>query len=137
MTAFAVIEHTRQPLIALEKLVGLCKKQGTIIIYLPEIGHFSDINALGTSGWFSPPEHLNLLSRKCMDSLMRDLNCQPIYYSRFELNVMRFIVRYGIGLIEGVIGLCIKKINYKFWMKNRQKRISKFTGLSMFVYEKH
>jgi hypothetical protein len=137
VTAFAILEHTRYPLIALKKMIELCKLDGIIIIYIPEIGHFSDINALGTSGWYNPPEHLNLLSKKCLNSIMSKNNCKLINYKRFELNTTRYLIRYGIGLVEGIIGLIVKTISNKFWLKIRQKRISKHNGMAMFVFLKN
>ena len=136
VTAFAVIEHTRHPLVSLGKMIELCKSDGIILIYIPEIGHFSDINALGTSGWYSPPEHLNLLSKKCLKLIMSKNNCELINYSRFELSRTRYLIRYGIGLVEGLIGIFVKSINSRLWLKIRQKRISKHTGMAMFVFRK-
>lgn len=136
VTAFAVIEHTRLPIIALGKLIELCKVNGIIIIYIPEIGHFSDKYALGTSGWFSPPEHINLLSKKCLNSVMTNLKCEQIYYSRFELNITRYLIRYGIGFVEGIFGIFVKTLNSNIWNSIRQKRISKHNGMSIFVFRK-
>jgi Methyltransferase domain len=136
VTAFAIIEHTKDPFLALKNLVSLCKIGGKIVVYIPEIGEFSDNNSLGTTNWYCPPEHLNLLSKKGLIKILSKMNCNLEYYSRFELNQIRFIIRYGIGFFEGTIGFFVKKINYNYWLKIRQRRKSKYQGMGLFVFQK-
>jgi len=137
VTAFAIIEHSKDPLSAISNLTKLCKANGIIIIYIPEIGQFSDNYSLGTSGWLYPPEHLNLLSKKALIKLMEQNQCKSIYYEKFELNSFRFMIRYGIGILEGTIGYFTKNLfGQSIWYKIRQTRKSKFAGLSMFVFQK-
>lgn len=137
VTAFAVIEHTRDPFSAIKNIINLCKLNGTIIIYIPEIGRFPDNYSLGTSNWFYPPEHLNLLSSRALIKIMDQNDCELITYKRFELTLIRYIIRYGIGIFEGIAGFLVKSIlGRNLWIKIRQKRKSKYQGLSMFVFKK-
>jgi hypothetical protein len=136
VTAFAIIEHTKDPFLAIKKLIDLCKIGGKLIIYIPEIGEFPDNYSLGTSNWYFPPEHLNLLSKKGLVKILSDMHCNLEYYKRFELNQFRFIIRYGIGLLEGVFGFLVHKINYNYWFKIRQQRKSRYQGMGFFVFQK-
>lgn len=109
---------------------------GIIVIYIPEIGRFPDNYSLGTTNWFCPPEHLNLLSKKALIKLMGN-NCKLKYYKRFELNILRYLIRYGIGILEGSIGYIVKLVfGERIWFHIRQKRTSKYQGMSMFVFKK-
>ena len=135
VTAFAIIEHTKDPILALKNLIKLSKVNGIIIIYIPEIGEFPDKFSLGTSKWLFPPEHLNLISKKALVELMERENCILSHYERFELNLLRFIIRYSIGFFEGVIGFMFRFLfGEKIWEDVRFKRKSLYTGLSMFVF---
>jgi SAM-dependent methyltransferase len=137
VTAFAIIEHTKNPLLALLKLTELVRSDGVIVIYIPEMGQFADKYSLGTSNWLCPPEHLNLLSKKALIEIMKHNECDLLFYERFELNLFRFIIRYGIGLLEGTLGYIVKLLWVeRFWFEFRQKRKSKYQGLSMFVFKK-
>ena len=136
VTAFAILEHTRDPLLAIKNIVNLTNQEGYIVIYIPEIGRFPDKYSLGLSNWFCPPEHLNLLSKDALVNIFNKHNCKLIKYSRFEISLFRYIVRYGIGFIEGTIGYFIKKTFSKFWLKIRTKRKSKYQGMSMFIFKK-
>lgn len=136
VTAFAIIEHTKDPLFAINNLRNLCMVNGIIVIYIPEIGRFPDNYSLGTTNWFCPPEHLNLLSKKALIKLMGN-NCKLKYYKRFELNILRYLIRYGIGILEGSIGYIVKLVfGERIWFHIRQKRKSKYQGMSMFVFKK-
>jgi SAM-dependent methyltransferase len=136
VTAMAIIEHTRFPLKALESLAKLTKKHGTLIIYIPEAGRFPDKFALGTSKWLYPPEHLNLLSGKGLIEAMRKNKCELITSYRFELNLIRFFLRYGIGYIEGALGWLVKLINQNYWQEIRQKRKHHYKGMEIFIFKK-
>lgn len=137
ITALAIIEHTNNPELAINNLVNLCAINGILVINIPEIGRFPDKNSLGTSKWFRPPEHLTLLSKNAIVKLMKRRNCDLLYYSRFELNTIRYAVRYGIGYLEGCVGYITKLIfGVEIWSKIRQKRKSKYQGLSMFVFKR-
>jgi hypothetical protein len=135
VTAFAIIEHTKDPQLSLHILTNLCKINGIIVIYIPEIGLFADNYSLGTSKWLFPPEHLSLLSKNALIKIMEQNDNKLLYYKRFEINVFRYLIRYGIGITEGTIGYLAKLFfGERVWLKIRQKRKSIYTGLSIFVF---
>ena len=137
VTAFAIIEHTKDPLLAIHNLVKITKNMGIIIIYVPEIGEFSDKYALGTSNWFCPPMHLNLLSKKALKHILEENNCKLIFSNKFELSLLRYCIRYSIGYIEGCVGYLFKILfGLDAWLKIRQKRKSKYQGMRYFVFKK-
>jgi hypothetical protein len=136
ISAFAILEHTKYPFVSLKKMVDLCRPGGTIIIYLPEIGRYNDIYALWTSGWYNPPEHLNLLSRQCIIKSMSKLGCAIIYNRRFEIDIIRYLIRYGYGYFEATIGWIVYNLNPRLWLKIRRNRISKNIGMDIFVFRK-
>ncbi len=53
---------------------------------------------------------------------MTDQKCQFVHYSRFELNSIRFIIRYGIGLLEGTNWVLNETSKSKDLVENKEKK---------------
>jgi len=136
VTAFAVLEHLKNPYIGIDKIIDMTRRGGVVGIYLPEIGRFPDKYAAGNTKWFFPPEHLNLLSPKNLICYFDEKNLDCLYCRRLEINVWRYAVRYGIGLIEGVFGYIIKIMYPQLWRIIRYKRKSLYQGVIFFVFKK-
>jgi len=136
VTAFAVLEHCCYPQKAATALSNLCKPRGVIILTTPEIGEFADAYAPGRSGWFYPPEHLNLVSRKAVIRLFASAGCSLIASAKFELNRARWIARYGLGLAEGVAGWTLKKAAPETWERVRNERVALNQGIAQYILEK-
>jgi 2-polyprenyl-3-methyl-5-hydroxy-6-metoxy-1,4-benzoquinol methylase len=136
VTAFAVIEHCRNPKLMAEYMVKLCSEKGYIIIATPLVNSFSERNALGKSTWFYPPEHIHLLSTEGMTRMFHALNCMLISARRYELNSLRWFLRYGLAYVEGLKGFIVKKLLPRQWVQVRDCRTSKVQELIYYVFEK-
>lgn len=136
VTAWAVIEHVPNPRLACAAMSKMCKPQGIICLSTPEIGTFLTRNSIGRSGWFSPPEHLHLISPFALKTIFELNNCELIKWGRLELNSLRYVARNGIGFIEAIIGILIKWISTIRWKRYRDCRRQRFYGITYFVFQK-
>ncbi len=133
---FAVIEHCMYPELACKILSSLCRPGGHIFLMTPEIGTFATSNALGRSGWFCPPMHLNLVSKQALIGLFDRHGVRLVSNLRLELNAWRWLARYGGGALEGCLGMMIKKVSRQVWEKQRNRRVHWFKGMAMYLFEK-
>lgn len=136
VTAWAVLEHTPDPRLACRILASLCRPGGFMFLSTPEFGTVFTRNSIGRSGWFYPPEHLNLISPAAIKAICAENGCELLEWGRVELNLFRYAARYGVGLIESVVGFCVKTIFSDWWEKLREKRIQKFQGITYYVIRK-
>ncbi len=136
VTCFAVIEHTLNPRLTINNISKLVKPGGKIFISMPNIGEWYDWFSLGGSRWFDPPGHLHIISRKATILNFKQNNCKVLEHGVFELNRIRFIIRYSILFIEGIIGYIFKLFFNKSWLKMRNKNRTYGMGLSYFIFEK-
>jgi len=134
-SVWAVLEHLKNPRTAIQSLIKLCKEDGGLkFISNPEIGTCLTNYSISTSRWFYPPEHLHFISPKSMENIFSKYNCELIYQARMELNILRWLIRYGTGLIEMFIGLPIKLIYPKKWHELRKTSHHKFCGIKIYVF---
>jgi SAM-dependent methyltransferase len=136
VTAFQVIEHCRDPKLMLEHMVRLCTDKGYIVIATPLVNSFSERNALGKSAWFYPPEHIHLISIEGMKRMFTALDCKCVSIRRYELNSLRWLLRYGQAYFEGCRGFLMKKLSPKKWSRARDHRTSKVQELVYYVFQK-
>jgi 2-polyprenyl-3-methyl-5-hydroxy-6-metoxy-1,4-benzoquinol methylase len=136
VTAFQVIEHCRHPKLVVEHLVRLCAENGYIIIATPLVNSFSERNALGKTSWFYPPEHINLISHDGMKRMFASYDCTLVTARRYELNILRWIARYGLAYYEGFRGLIVKKLCRKVWTSARGHKTSKVQELVFYVFQR-
>lgn len=137
VSAWAVIEHLPRPLISAKLMVELCRPGGFIFLSTPEIGTNLTRFSLGRSGWFYPPEHLNLVSPKAVSIAFSAHGCDLIEWGRLELSLPRFAIRYGIGLFESIIGLPVYTFMNGYWRKLRETRRHLFKGVTYFVLRRN
>ena len=119
---FAIIEHCLYPDLACKIISKLCKPGGLIFIMTPEIGTFSTTWALSRSGWFHPPMHLFLLSKKAL--VGGDRRAKGTH------------LRRGIRLFEGGLGLFVRSVNRRLWENLRVAKVQKYKGIALYVFEK-
>jgi hypothetical protein len=118
-------------------MANLCQSGGLIFLSTPEIGTSLTNHSIGRSGWFYPPEHLNLLSPAAISKIFQAHDCELIKWGRLELNPVRYILRYGIGIAETGLGYLTKVVMPKKWQLLRNTKVHKFTGITYFVIKKH
>lgn len=136
VTAWAVVEHLPRPQISAKIMANICRPGGMIFLSTPEIGTFLTNYSIGRSGWFYPPEHLNLLSPAAVSNIFEAYDCTLVKWGRLELTPVRFLARYGIGLFEATIGVLIRTMLPRKWQTLRDSRVHKFTGITYFVLRK-
>lgn len=133
VSAWAVIEHVPNPQLACEILAKMCKPGGYIFLSTPEIGSMLTSNSIGRSSWFCPPEHLHLISALAIRRIFEKYDCELVVCGRLELNCLRWLVRYGIGAAEAIIGFPLKIVNAGLWRKLREERLQKYMGIAYYV----
>jgi len=69
--------------------------------------------------------------------LFAEFNCELIKSVRFELNPMRWLARYGIGLVEGIMGWLIKQFNPILYSKVKENRVSLNQGITLYIFRKN
>jgi len=136
VTALAVLEHCREPRMAIRELTTLCAPDGIIYVITPEIGCFSERNALGRTRWFYPPEHLHLISSRGMVLAFSEVGCALEYKKKLEISRIRWMCRYGLGATEGVIGYAIRHCYHSNWIHARDTRVSFYKGIMAFMFRK-
>jgi len=133
VSGWAVIEHLPRPLVSVKLMVELCRPGGFIFLSTPEIGTNLTRFSLGRSGWFYPPEHLNLVSPKAVETAFAAHECALVEWGRLELSLPRFAVRYGIGVFESLVGMPAYAFLNGYWRKLRDTRRHLFKGVTYFV----
>jgi len=137
VTAWAVLEHTQNPVLAVQLLSEMCKVGGNILISIPEFGTAITRNSIGQTGWYSPPMHLHLPSPKAMRSVFLRFNLVMIDEGRLELNPFRYIARYSLGLVGALFGGIVRVlVSNKKWRSLRDKKIQKYSGIKYYVFVK-
>jgi 2-polyprenyl-3-methyl-5-hydroxy-6-metoxy-1,4-benzoquinol methylase len=137
VTAFQVIEHCRNPRLMVEHMVRLCRDSGYIIIATPLVNSFSERNALGKTAWFFPPEHIHLITIDGMTKMFDALDCRLVSAYRYELNPLRWVLRYGLAYFEGCRGLLVKNLLPKKWAYARDHKTSKVQELIYYIFQKN
>ena len=137
VTAWGVIEHVARPRLSCRILARMCRPGGLIFLSTPEIGTLLANYSIGRSGWFCPPEHLNLVSPVAMARAFEANGCSLIKCGRHELTAARYIARYGIGILESTMGVPFKKLHPTKWQVLRDTVSHKFQGMLYFVIRKN
>ena len=136
VTAWAVLEHVPDPGRAARILAGLCRPGGVICLSTAEIGTLLTRYSIGRSGWFKPPMHLHLVAPSAMGPLFQDHGCTLIRWGRLELSPLRYLARYGIGVVEAFLGAPVKALVPSTWQRLRDSKVHRFRGISYFVLKK-
>lgn len=133
VTAWAVIEHVRDPSLAFSVLGRLTKPGGHVFMTTPEVGTMLTRWSAGSTSWFYPPEHLHLLSPQAIARLGDSHGLELVEWGHFELTAARWLARYGIGLGETVAGAVIRGVAPSRWRTSRQTRRQRFVGIAHYV----
>lgn len=136
ITSWAVIEHVASPHFAFKLISTLVKPGGHIFLTTPEIGTSLTRNSLGKSPWFYPPEHLFIISPKAIRLLANDNDIDLVEHGHFEVNKTRYVLRYGLGLAESVIGKIVSIFSKTLFDNLKQKRKQRFAGIHYFVLQR-
>lgn len=134
VTAFQVIEHSRNPKLMAEQMVRFCDDNGYIVVATPLVNSFSERNALGKTPWFNPPEHIHMLSREGTIRLFESLGCELVSACRYELNPFRWLLRYGQAYLEGLSGLIVKTVAFAYWQEARAHKTSHVQEYIYFIF---
>ena len=137
VTAWAVLEHTPDPQLACRILSGICRPGGFVFLSTPETGTCLTRHSMGRSAWFYPPEHLHLISPPAVKTVFAEHGCDLLEWGRLELNALRYLARYGIGLAESIVGLLAKTLLPARWEALRTSRVQTFKGIAYYVLRKH
>jgi hypothetical protein len=136
VTAWAVIEHARDPALACEVLAALTKPGGHVFMTTPEVGTVLTRWAAGGTPWFYPPEHLHLLSPRAIERLAGRHGLELVRWGHFELSPLRWLARYGIGGLEALSGAVRRSLTPARWLGYRRTRRQRFVGIAYYVLRK-
>lgn len=137
ITAWAVIEHVKDVELSLENISKSLDIDGYFFLTTPEIGTFLSNYNMGRTPWFFPPEHLHILSPKCLGFVSDKFGLELVSHGHFEISKPRYFIRYYlIGLTETIIGVLVKLTSEKLFNRIRNKRVSLFKGIQYMVFQK-
>lgn len=137
ITAWAVIEHVKDVELSLLNISKSLDINGYFFLTTPEIGTFLSNYNMGRTPWFFPPEHLHILSPKCLASVSDKFGLKLVSHGHFEISKLRYFIRYYlIGLTETIIGFFIKLISEKIFKRIKNNRLSRFKGIQYMVFKK-
>jgi hypothetical protein len=136
VTAWAVIEHVRDPALAFQTLGALTKPGGRVFMTTPEAGTTLTRWAAGGTPWFYPPEHLHLLSPGAVERLADPHGLELTKWGHFELTPLRWLARYGIGVFETASGALLRGLSPARWRERRRTRRQRFVGIAYYVLRK-
>ena len=136
LSMFDVIEHCRYPHQAVINLSNSITEDGIIVLTTPLSDSFSDRNAMGTTSWLFPPEHLNIFSKKGMELLFSQHNFELIYFEKFEYTPLRKILRNLYGLRFGLIGYFYKVISRNKWETSKLKATNRVQDIGLYIFRK-
>lgn len=136
VTSWAVLEHCLYTKRAIEIMTALCKPGGCILISTPEIGTVSEKYGAGRTPWFYPPEHIYLISRKALRLMFEEMGCEYIYAGKLEYSSLRWVLRYSLTWIEGILGMALRVLAPSKWAHLRYTRKTKAAGVTLAVFRK-
>src|SRR6185295_16247560 len=88
LIAADVLEHLRDPWTALRRYAALLDPQGTAVISLPNVGHWSTYANLARGTWPRKPEgifdatHLRWFTLRDAEALLRQAGLHPTHVTR-------------------------------------------------------
>lgn len=136
VTAFAVVEHFRLLKESIAALVSYAKPGGFIVITTPLVGERLERNSPGHTRWFCPPEHLHLVSPRGIRELFETYGCQLCEQARFELDPIRWALRYGSAAMEGAAGAVLRTVMPATWRSLRDRRNAISQQIALYVFQK-
>jgi hypothetical protein len=137
ITAWAVIEHCKDVELSLFNISKSLESDGYFFLTTPEIGTFLTNYNMGRTPWFFPPEHLHILSPKCLEIIGEKFGLKLVSHGHFEISKIRYFIRYFlIGGIETAIGFVVKLISQKMFETIKNKRLSSYKGIQYMVFKK-
>jgi hypothetical protein len=129
VTAWAVLEHVADPHLAFEVFEHVLADGGALHIVTCEYGTNIERRIAGRTRWFYPPEHLHLLTPKAIKILAESHGLRVQIGARFEISPLRWLVRYGAGFCECVIGACLKSASKSLWRDIRNAHVARYLGI--------
>lgn len=138
VTCWAVIEHVRQPQVALQEVIRVLRKGGYLFLDTPLCGDLSEKLVAARSHWLHPPEHLHIFTAKSLRLLLERSGFEIIHHSFFyERNRIRWLVRRLRNISVGMIwGGGLKLINSAKWNAGRCGRVTQIGDIQMIVARK-
>jgi len=134
VTGWAVLEHVTNPAQSVAELCAMARPNGRVLVSTPEHGTVLTRWAIGRSAWFFPPEHLHLISGQALQKQFSEHNMRTLAHGRCELNLLRWVARYGIGALETCIGAPVKLFAPRVWTAARHAKTHRFKGISWFAF---
>lgn len=137
VTAWAVIEHVKNVEKSFENISSILNEKGYLFLTTPEIGTKLSNWNFGKTPWFSPPEHLHIMSPSCLKRIGKKYDLHLVASGHFEISFPRYLIRYYfIGFIEAVLSLFVGAISREKLKNIRRSRISKYKGIAYLVFRK-
>jgi SAM-dependent methyltransferase len=135
VTLFAVIEHVREPQVAVREIARVLRKGGYFFCETPLCGDLSERLAAARSHWFCPPEHLHVFSRKGLRLLCERAGYEVIrHWSSFERNRARWLARRLRNLLIGALmGGVTKAIAPGLWWSKRPSLTTQIGDIQLLV----
>ena len=138
VTCWAVIEHVRQPQVALQELIRVLRKGGYLFLDTPLCGDMSEKLVAARSHWLHPPEHLHVFTGKSLRLLFENSGLEIVYHSLFhERNRIRWLARRLRNISIGIIwGGGLRLINSAKWKARRHSKVTQIGDIQMIVARK-
>jgi hypothetical protein len=116
------------------QLCQMCAEDGVVLLSTPEIGTALTSHSVGHSAWFFPPEHLHLISPLALRGLFAAQGFEVIGQGRVEVSTARFLARYGVGVVEMLLGAFVRWTAPALWQRWRNTRTQRFKGITWLAF---
>lgn len=137
VTAWAVIEHVKYVEKSFENLSNSLLNNGYLFLTTPEIGTKLSNWNFGKTPWFSPPEHLHIMSPDCLNTIGKKYGLHLVSNGHFEISTLRYFVRYYVmGFIEAALSFLVGVFSREKLKILRRSRISRYKGIHYLVFKK-
>ena len=138
VTCWAVIEHVRQPKVALQEIIRVLHRGGHLFLDTPLCGDLSEKLVAARSHWLHPPEHLHVFTAKSLRLLLEKSGFEIIHHSFFyERNRIRWLARRLRNISIGIIlGGSLKLIYPSKWKAERSSKVTQIGDIQMVVARK-
>ena len=138
VTCWAVIEHVRDPVTALQEILRVLNKDGYLFLDTPLCGDFCERLVAARSHWLHPPEHLHVFTAKSLRLVIEKTGFKLLDHRvSYERNLVRWSARRLRNILVGtLLGGGLKLLAPVKWEFMRSNRVTQIGDIQLCVAQK-